>query len=386
MEHPQKAAPEAEAQGGGGLRLEGEGGVVELELLQRVPEVGVLGAVLGVDAAVDHAPGGAVAGEGLGGGVVHGGDGVAHLGVLHVFDGGGEVAHLPGGQALTGLQLGGQEVADLHQAVLRAGGHHPHPLVQGEGALHHPEIDHHPPVGVVLAVKDQGLEGGLGVPLGGGDVVDDVLQHRLDVGAHLGGDLRGLGGLQADDVLHLLLGQGGVGGGEVDLVDHRADLQIVLHGQVGVGQGLGLHPLGGVHHQDGPLAGGQGAGDLIVEVHVARGVDEVEGIGLAVQGIIVDGHRPGLDGDAPLPLQVHVVQELVLHLPFRHRVAQLQQPVSQRGFSVVDVGDDGKVSNLALVYHSSLCPPLGKSAPARVRRTSGLQRKPLAEPNSLRRS
>ena len=53
---------------------------------------------------------------------------------------------------------------------------------------------------------------------------------------------------------------------------------------------------------------------------------------------------------------------------------------------MVDVGDDGKVKNLALVYPSSLCPPLGKSAPAQVRRTSGLQRKPLAEPNSFRRS
>ena len=59
----------------------------------------------------------------------------------------------------------------------------------------------------------------------------------------------------------------------------------MLNGQIGVGQGLGLHPLGGVHHQDRPLAGGQGAGDLIVKVHVARGVNEVQSIGLAVQGI-----------------------------------------------------------------------------------------------------
>ena len=57
---PQKAAAEAEAQGHGGLRLKGQGGVVELQLFQRVPQVGILGAVLGVDAAVDHgtAPGG----------------------------------------------------------------------------------------------------------------------------------------------------------------------------------------------------------------------------------------------------------------------------------------------------------------------------------------
>ena len=97
VEHPQKAAPEPEAQGGGGLRLKGQGGVVELELLQGVPQVGVLGPVLGVNAAVDHAPGGAVTGQGLRRRGLHGGDGVAHLGVLHVFNGGGEIPHLPGG-------------------------------------------------------------------------------------------------------------------------------------------------------------------------------------------------------------------------------------------------------------------------------------------------
>ena len=70
VEHAQKAAAEAEAQGGGGLGLEGQGGVVELELLQGVPQVGVLGAVLGVDAAVHHGAGGAVAGQGLGGGAL----------------------------------------------------------------------------------------------------------------------------------------------------------------------------------------------------------------------------------------------------------------------------------------------------------------------------
>ena len=128
----------------------------------------------------------------------------------------------------------------------------------------------------------------------------------------------------------------------------------MLNGQIGVGQGLGLHPLGGIHHQNGPLAGGQGAGDLIVKVHVARGVNEVQSIGLAIQGIILDGHRPGLDGDAPLPLQVHAVQQLILHLPLGHRVAQLQQPVGQGGLSVVNVGNDGKIANFTLVCHRML--------------------------------
>ena len=40
--------------------------------------------------------------------------------------------------------------------------------------------------------------------------------------------------------------------------------------KIGVGQRLGLDALGGVHHQNGPFAGRQGTGDLVVEVHMAR--------------------------------------------------------------------------------------------------------------------
>ena len=84
---------------------------------------------------------------------------------------------------------------------------------------------------------------------------------------------------------------------------------------------------------------------------MARGVDEVQGVDLAILGLVEQVHGPGLDGDAPLPLQVHVVQNLVFHLPLRHGVAQLQQPVRQRGFTVVDVGDDGKIANKGLFKH-----------------------------------
>ena len=103
MEHAQKAAAEAEAQGGGGLGLEGEGGVVELELLQGVPQVGVFGAVLGIYAAVDHRLGGPVAGQRGRRRDLRPCDGIADAGILHIFNGGGEPAHLAGGQLLAGI-------------------------------------------------------------------------------------------------------------------------------------------------------------------------------------------------------------------------------------------------------------------------------------------
>ena len=45
------------------------------------------------------------------------------------------------------------------------------------------------------------------------------------------------------------------------------------------------------------------------------------------------------------------VEQLGLHLPLLHRPAQLNEPVGQGGFAVVDVGNDGKVTNFGLVSH-----------------------------------
>ena len=351
MKHTQKSAAETKAQRHGGFRFKGEGGVVELELFQGVPQVGILGAVLGIHAAVDHGLDRTVTGQGLGGGTVGFGDGVAHPGILHVFDGGGEVTHLAGGEGVGRFHAQRAEVAALDDLIRSAGGHHLHLHTGAHRALHDAEIDDHAPVGVILAVEDQRLEGSVRVAGGGGNVVHDILQHVLDVDAHFGGDLGGVQGGKGKHVFNLVLDPLGIGGGQVDLIHHRADLQVVFHGQIGVGQGLGLDALGGVHHQNGALTGRQRTGDLIVEVHVTRGVDKVEFVLQAIQGVIVELDRAGLDGNAPLPLQIHVVQQLGLHLPLGDGVAQLDQPVGEGGFTVVDMGDDGKVADFALITH-----------------------------------
>ena len=184
-------------------------------------------------------------------------------------------------------------------------------------------------------------------------MVYDVLQHCGDVDALLGGNLRRVQGRQADDILNFMLHPLRVGGGQVDFIQHRADLQIVVQGQIGIGQRLGLHPLGGVHHQHRPLAGGQGAAHFVVEVHMAGGVDEVEAVGLPVLGGVVHADGPGLDGDAPLLFQLHVVQELGFHLALLHRAAQFNHAVGQGGFSVVDVGNNRKISDFRMICHKN---------------------------------
>jgi hypothetical protein len=115
---------------------------------------------------------------------------------------------------------------------------------------------------------------------------------------------------------------------------------VVLEGLVGVGQRLGLDPLGGVDEQHHALAGGQAAAHLVAEVDVAGGVDQVDGVALPVHPDVL-----GLDGDAPLALDVHRVEVLLAHVAGVDRAGQLEDAVRQRRLAVVDVGHDAEVSN-----------------------------------------
>ena len=59
------------------------------------------------------------------------------------------------------------------------------------------------------------------------------------------------------------------------------------------------------------------------------------------------------DGNTPLPFQVHVVQGLIGHIPFRNGVGKLQQTVGQGAFPMVDVCDDAKIADVLHVARSA---------------------------------
>ena len=78
---------------------------------------------------------------------------------------------------------------------------------------------------------------------------------------------------------------------------------------------------------------------------MARRVHQVEHIGLAVLGLVVEAHGLRLDGDAALLLDVHVVEHLLGHLALGQAAGALDQPVGQRRFAMVDMGDDREIAD-----------------------------------------
>ena len=128
----------------------------------------------------------------------------------------------------------------------------------------------------------------------------------------------------------------------------------MVGGKIGVGKGLSLYSLGGVHHKHRSFAGGKGTGNLIVKVNVAGSVDEIKLIGLSVVGLVIKGDGVGLYGNASFPFEVHTVEQLILHIAQGHRVGYFEHTVGQGGFTVVDVGDYTKISDVLLWNFQSL--------------------------------
>src|SRR5690606_22006984 len=92
--------------------------------------------------------------------------------------------------------------------------------------------------------------------------------------------------------------------------------------------------------------GRQRAAHFIREVHMARGVDEVEVVDLPIAGLVLQRSGLRLDRDAALFLDVHRVEHLRLHLTVAQATTALDDAIGQRGLAMVDVRNDRKVTDV----------------------------------------
>ncbi len=79
---------------------------------------------------------------------------------------------------------------------------------------------------------------------------------------------------------------------------------------------------------------------------VAGGVDDID-----LHAVVIDGDVLGQNGDAALALLIVGVEDAVLNLLVGAEGARgAEQLVAQGGLAVVDVGDDGNVSQMFILH------------------------------------
>ena len=142
-----------------------------------------------------------------------------------------------------------------------------------------------------------------------------------------------------DDLVDALIGA-------VDLVDHHDDPMAQLQSLGEHEAGLGHGAFSGVYQQDNAVDHLQNTLHLAAEVGVARGVHHVD-----LHVLIADGGVLGQNRNAALTLQIAGVHDTVHNLLiFPVSAALLQHLVHQGGLAVVNVGDDGYVSQMFVLH------------------------------------
>ena len=248
VQHAEEAAPKAEAQRLRCFRLEAQRSIIQAELFQCLAK-GIV--VRGIDRIE--------AGKDLGLDLLESGkrfcrrlarmrDRIANTGTVDFLDSGNHISHVAGIQRVDPLSLR-RENANLVGFILALHGHHADPLACAQSPIHDPDKDDRPEVVVEPGVHNQCLQGSVCIATGRRNAVDDGFEDLRYPFPGLGTGANRVLGIDADDVLDLGDHPLRIGGRQVDLVEHRKDLEIQFRRGVAVGHGLRLDTLGGVNYQ-----------------------------------------------------------------------------------------------------------------------------------------
>ena len=115
-------------------------------------------------------------------------------------------------------------------------------MVDLNAAVEHADIGDDPFVGIIVRIKDQRPQRPLGRALWRTNTLHYSLQHSIGADPLLGRDLQHIFSRHIQQGLQLLGNLIGHGRGQIDLVDHRHNIQIMLKGHIEVSQGLSLDP------------------------------------------------------------------------------------------------------------------------------------------------
>ena len=268
--------------------------------------------------------------------------------ILDRFDRSAQITDFPGRQG-SSLDFVGRLDADLRHFIFAFTLHEADMVADFDLSFLDTDENDDTAVGIVVGIKDQGLQGILIIAFGRRQIFHDTLQDIFHIQSCLCRDTRCIGTVQTDDVFDLFLCPLDIGTGQIDLVDDRQDLQIIVQSQVGICQSLGFDALRCIYHENCSVTGCQGSGHLIGKVDMARCIDQMEDIFLTVFGLVGKLNDVQFDRDASLSFQIQGIQDLILHLSFGYGIGQFQNAVRQSGLAVVDMSDDGKIPDILLI-------------------------------------
>ena len=190
----------------------------------------------------------------------------------------------------------------------------------------------------------------------------DVAEGLVEVGGD--DDVDGLDG-SGEGLVQILLGHLQLEKGAVDLVDDHHGLDTLTKSLAQHGLGLHAHTFDGVDDDERTVGDTESSSDLGREINVTGRVDQVDeeiaAVGLLADDVLevlvvgqvaVQRDGGGLDGDTTLLLiSARVGGTRITSLGGRDDTGLREEGVGEGGLAVVDVGDDGHVTDVGGLVH-----------------------------------
>ena len=98
----------------------------------------------------------------------------------------------------------------------------------------------------------------------------NCLQYVIDPDPIFCGNQRCVLGFNSNHILNLVFNPFRICTWQIDLVDHRKNLEIMIQCQIYICQCLRFNSLSRIHHKNCPVAGRKASADLIIEIHMSR--------------------------------------------------------------------------------------------------------------------
>ena len=336
---------ETEAERLGDFRLKVQRRVIQLELLQRVAERIVFRGFNRVETREHLRLHLLEAGGRIGRRVLRERHRVTDTGVTDFLDARDDEAHFARLQHFARRGSRRKDTELLHE-MRRAGRHQLDLILHVKRSFLHADQHHNAHIAVVPGVDHEGLQFPVAVTRGRRNPLHDGFQNVVHAHAGLRGAEDRVIGLNTDHVLDFLTRGIRLRGRQVHLIQHRYHGDPEVNRGVAVRDSLRLNALRRVNDEQRSFAGGKRTRNFIRKVDVPGSIDQVQFIDLSVLRLVAQRRRLGFDRDAALTLEIHRVEHLALHLTVREAAAAFDQTVGQRRFAVVDMGNNGKITDI----------------------------------------
>lgn len=190
----------------------------------------------------------------------------------------------------------------------------------------------------------------------------DVTEDLVEIGGD--DDVDGLDG-SGEGLVQILLGDLELEKSTINLVDDNDGLNTLTESLSEHSLGLDTHTLNGVNDDEGTVSDTQGSGNFRREINVAWGIDQVDqeisAISLLANNILdvlrileltVQGDGSGLNGNATfLFIRSSICRSSVSSLCSGNNTSLGQERVGQRRLAVINVSNDGHVSDIGGLVH-----------------------------------